>query len=101
MPKADRAAYSPLDFVQWKAANSLSLTPKFQRRGVWNARGGVRERGHDGVPAWNAGREEDDQRVRRIQSSTEQGLVLLKIVQDREPRQRKWSAPHSRSGGRP
>ena len=35
MPKADRAAYSPLDFVQWKAANSLSLTPKFQRRGVW------------------------------------------------------------------
>jgi hypothetical protein len=35
MPKADRAAYSPLDFAQWKAANSLSLTPKFQRRGVW------------------------------------------------------------------
>lgn len=35
MQKPSRAEYSPLDFAQWKAGNSLSLTPKFQRRGVW------------------------------------------------------------------
>jgi hypothetical protein len=33
--KPRRAEYTPLDFAQWKASNSLSLTPKFQRRGVW------------------------------------------------------------------
>ncbi len=37
MQKPSRAEYTPLDFAQWKAANSLSLTPKFQRRGVWNS----------------------------------------------------------------
>ncbi len=35
MKKPSRAEYTPLDFAQWKAANSLSLSPKFQRRGVW------------------------------------------------------------------
>lgn len=35
MEKSDRSVYTPLDFQQWKATNSLSLTPKFQRRGVW------------------------------------------------------------------
>jgi hypothetical protein len=35
MKKPRRAEYTPLDFAQWKASNSLSLTPKFQRRGVW------------------------------------------------------------------
>lgn len=35
MKKPSRAEYTPLDFAQWKAGNSLSLTPKFQRRGVW------------------------------------------------------------------
>lgn len=35
MKKATRAEFTPLDFMQWKAANSLSLSPKFQRRGVW------------------------------------------------------------------
>jgi hypothetical protein len=30
-----RSVYTPLDFAQWKASDSLSLTPKFQRRGVW------------------------------------------------------------------
>lgn len=37
MQKPSRAEYTPLDFAQWKAASSLSLTPKFQRRGVWNS----------------------------------------------------------------
>ena len=35
MEKAVRSVYTPLDFAGWKATNSLSLTPKFQRRGVW------------------------------------------------------------------
>lgn len=35
MKKPRRAEYTPLDFAQWKASHSLSLTPKFQRRGVW------------------------------------------------------------------
>lgn len=35
MKKPRRSEYTPLDFAQWKASNSLSLTPKFQRRGVW------------------------------------------------------------------
>jgi len=35
MEKAVRSVYSPLDFQQWRASQSLSLTPKFQRRGVW------------------------------------------------------------------
>lgn len=37
MEKADRAVYTPLDFSQWRATNALSLTPKFQRRGVWKS----------------------------------------------------------------
>jgi len=35
MKKPRRSEYTPLDFAQWKAGNSLSLSPKFQRRGVW------------------------------------------------------------------
>ncbi|HFD88062.1 MAG TPA: DUF262 domain-containing protein [Gammaproteobacteria bacterium] len=35
MRKPRRAEYTPLDFAQWKAGNSLSLSPKFQRRSVW------------------------------------------------------------------
>lgn len=30
-----RSVYTPLDFNQWRASDTLSLTPKFQRRGVW------------------------------------------------------------------
>jgi hypothetical protein len=30
-----RSVYTPVDFTQWRANDSLSLTPKFQRRGVW------------------------------------------------------------------
>src|SRR5580765_3154144 len=37
MEKPRRSEYTPLDFAQWKAGNSLSLTPKFQRRGVWKS----------------------------------------------------------------
>ncbi|NTG61647.1 DUF262 domain-containing protein [Agrobacterium rhizogenes] len=35
MKKPDRSNYSTLDFMQWKAAGSLVISPKFQRRGVW------------------------------------------------------------------
>lgn len=35
MTKPRRAEYTPLDFAQWKAGNSLLLSPKFQRRSVW------------------------------------------------------------------
>lgn len=33
--KAERSTYTPLDFKEWRAAGSLELTPKFQRRSVW------------------------------------------------------------------
>jgi uncharacterized protein with ParB-like and HNH nuclease domain len=35
MTKPDRSIYTPQDFQQWRDVNSLELTPKFQRRGVW------------------------------------------------------------------
>jgi hypothetical protein len=35
MIKPDRSTYTPTDFLQWRDAQSLVLTPKFQRRGVW------------------------------------------------------------------
>lgn len=33
--KPERSTYTPLDFAGWRESNSLILTPKFQRRGVW------------------------------------------------------------------
>lgn len=36
MKKPNRAEFTSLDFAQWRAGSSLSLSPKFQRRGVWN-----------------------------------------------------------------
>lgn len=35
MNKPDRSNYTALDFLAWDDAESLVLTPKFQRRGVW------------------------------------------------------------------
>jgi len=35
MVKPDRSTYTATDFLQWRDALSLVLTPKFQRRGVW------------------------------------------------------------------
>lgn len=35
MQKPERSVYTPQDFLQWRDANALILTPKFQRRGVW------------------------------------------------------------------
>lgn len=35
MQRPERSVYSPSDFLQWRASQSLVLTPKFQRRGVW------------------------------------------------------------------
>jgi uncharacterized protein with ParB-like and HNH nuclease domain len=37
MPQPERSVYTPQDFLQWREGKSLELTPKFQRRGVWNA----------------------------------------------------------------
>ena len=37
MQKSDRSIYSVHDFLQWREGNSLELTPKFQRRGVWTS----------------------------------------------------------------
>jgi hypothetical protein len=35
MKKPERSNYSTIDFMQWKAAGMLVISPKFQRRGVW------------------------------------------------------------------
>lgn len=37
MIKPERSVYTAQDFLHWRAANSLELTPKFQRRGVWSS----------------------------------------------------------------
>jgi hypothetical protein len=37
MQKSERSSYTPLDFVTWREAKILVVTPKFQRRGVWTA----------------------------------------------------------------
>lgn len=36
MLRSERSTYTPLDFRQWQQAGGLVLSPKFQRRGVWN-----------------------------------------------------------------
>jgi hypothetical protein len=35
MIRPHRTSYTALDFIQFKAADALTITPKFQRRGVW------------------------------------------------------------------
>jgi hypothetical protein len=37
MKKPDRSSYTALDFQEWQTADSLVLSPKFQRRGVWSS----------------------------------------------------------------
>ena len=37
MAKPWRSVYTPQDFLQWRESKTLEITPKFQRRGVWNA----------------------------------------------------------------
>lgn len=34
--RPDRSSYTAIDFLDWKASGSLSISPKFQRRGVWS-----------------------------------------------------------------
>lgn len=36
MKKSDRSSYSVTDFQQWMESDNLVISPKFQRRGVWN-----------------------------------------------------------------
>src|SRR6266481_339302 len=36
MTKSERSTYTTLDFKGWHESNTLVLTPKFQRRGVWS-----------------------------------------------------------------
>ncbi|MCW5713614.1 MAG: DUF262 domain-containing protein [Bauldia sp.] len=35
MRKPERSTYTALDFLQWREAGGLVISPKFQRRGVW------------------------------------------------------------------
>lgn len=35
MKKPERSNYTPVDFLEWSDSNTLVLSPKFQRRGVW------------------------------------------------------------------
>lgn len=37
MDRPNRSVYTAQDFEAWNAASGLSLTPKFQRRGVWKS----------------------------------------------------------------
>lgn len=36
MRRPERSSYTPIDFLQWHEAGTLVISPKFQRRGVWN-----------------------------------------------------------------
>jgi len=35
IPKPERSSYTVLDFIQWHESTTLRLSPKFQRRSVW------------------------------------------------------------------
>ena len=37
MIKPERSVYTAQDFLHWRTAGTLELTPKFQRRGVWTS----------------------------------------------------------------
>lgn len=36
MTKSERSSYTPLDFREWLDTETLEISPKFQRRGVWS-----------------------------------------------------------------
>jgi hypothetical protein len=36
MRKPERSSYTTLDFLQWFEGEALEISPKFQRRGLWN-----------------------------------------------------------------
>jgi uncharacterized protein with ParB-like and HNH nuclease domain len=36
MQKSERSTYTSIDFRQWQSSGRLVISPKFQRRGVWN-----------------------------------------------------------------
>jgi hypothetical protein len=36
MRRPERSTYTSIDFLQWQEAGTLLISPKFQRRGVWN-----------------------------------------------------------------
>lgn len=36
MLRSERSTYTPIDFREWREAGNLIISPKFQRRGVWN-----------------------------------------------------------------
>jgi hypothetical protein len=36
MHRSERSTYTPIDFLEWRETGNLVISPKFQRRGVWN-----------------------------------------------------------------
>lgn len=87
MSKPDRSNYTTLDFIQWADTNSLVLTPKFQRRGVWTD--GARSllidtllQGMPVPPIYLRVRQSDDKKrvVREVVDGQQRIASILKFV---------------------
>jgi uncharacterized protein with ParB-like and HNH nuclease domain len=89
MKKSERSNYTTLDFQGWNENNTLVLTPKFQRRGVWTA--GARSffidtllRGMPVPPIFLRVRQSDDKKkiVREVVDGQQRLSAVLKYLND-------------------
>lgn len=87
MTKSERSNYTTLDFKGWNEANTLVLTPKFQRRGVWTD--GARSffidtllRGMPVPPIFLRVRQSDDKKkiIREVVDGQQRLSSVLKFV---------------------
>lgn len=89
MTKSERSNYSSLDFAEWNQTNTLVLTPKFQRRGVWTD--GARSllidtllRGMPVPPIYLRARQSDDRQriVREVVDGQQRIASILKYLRN-------------------
>jgi uncharacterized protein with ParB-like and HNH nuclease domain len=89
MKKSERSSYTTLDFQGWNEINTLVLTPKFQRRGVWTR--GARSyfidtllRGMPVPPIFLRVRQSDDKKkiVREVVDGQQRLSAVLKYIAD-------------------
>lgn len=87
MKKSERSTYTALDFQGWNENNTLVLTPKFQRRGVWTK--GARSyfidtliRGMPVPPIFLRVRQSDDKKkiVREVVDGQQRLSAVLKFL---------------------
>ncbi|HEX5284745.1 MAG TPA: DUF262 domain-containing protein [Bryocella sp.] len=87
MEKPDRSSYSVLDFMEWKSAGTLEVTPKFQRRSVWKspARGFLMDtliKGMPVPPIYLRKRQSDDfkQMIREVIDGQQRIMAVTEFI---------------------